>query len=58
MFVMCFTSVEVDGASFRKTSETTKVLITDCKFEIDHSARNKCKVLCSFISTFVYGADS
>ena len=27
-------------------------------FEIDHSAGNKCKVLCSFISTFVYGADS
>ena len=27
-------------------------------FEINHSARNECDVLCSFISISVYGADS
>ena len=61
MFVMSFTSVVVDRAPFKKTSEMAKVdefRLPIANFEIDHSARNECKVLCSFISIFVYGAGS
>ena len=51
----------VDHASFKKTSEMTKgkeFRLPNANFEIDHCPTNECKVLCSFISIFVYGADS
>ena len=58
---MSFTSVVVGRASFKKISETAKVksfgfLLQISKF--DDSATNECKVLCSFISVFMYSADS
>ena len=59
MFVMSLSSVVVDRLSFKMTSEMTKgqeFRLPIANFEIDHSARNECKVLCSFI--FMYGAGS
>ena len=37
MFVMSFTSVVVDCASFKKTSEMAKVKLFDCQLQISKS---------------------
>ena len=60
MSCMSFTSVVVDRACFKKTSDMQEsragsgLSIATCKFRNG----NECKVLCSFIFIFVYDADS
>ena len=60
MFVMSFTFVVVDRASFKSLwdGKGQDFLLPIANFEIDHSARNECKVLCSFFSIFVSDAGS
>ena len=51
-----FTSVVVDPACFRKTSEMARVKSFDCQLQISNG--NECKVLYNFIFIFAYAADS
>ena len=60
MFLMSFTSVAVDRASFGKTSEMVKVKSFDCQLQVLKSITllQMSVRFTQFYLYFVYGADS
>ena len=62
MFVMSCTSVTVIDRAYLKKGlcddKGQEFRLPVANFEIDHSAKNECKVLCSFISIFLFVAGS